>query len=95
MKVLIAGLLLLPCIAFAESWSMKNKNGGEIVITDRECRHNGKTYSLLRQAYSYWNGGLLEGCWTIQDNVVKIIWNVTGGAETRVYEFGDFSKKSD
>lgn len=79
----------------AESWSMPNQNGGEIVIAARDCTVKGKDYSPLRQAYSYWNGGYIEGCWFVQDNMVKIIWmRSDGGADTRMYNFSDFTQKS-
>ena len=95
MKKLIVGLLMLPCIALADSWSLPNKNGGEIVISDRDCRYNGKNYSPLKQAYSYWSSGYLEGCWTIEDGMVKIIWkNPDGSADTRMYPLQNFSQKS-
>jgi hypothetical protein len=94
MKKLLAALLMLPALAQAESFSMPNKNGGEIVISDRTCMHNGKSYDPLKQAYSYWNGGYLEGCWTLEDNMVKIIWLVNGQPSTRVYNITDFARKS-
>lgn len=95
MKKLLATLLFVPCIALAEAWSLPNKSGGEIVISDRECRYNGKSYAPLRQAYSYWNGGYLEGCWTVEDGMVKIIWkNNDGSADTRVYPLNQFTQKS-
>ena len=96
MKKFIAGLLMVPCMAFAESWSMKNQNGGEIVITDRACKINGKDYSPLKEAYSYWSGGYMSGCWYIEDSMIKIIWSLANGnrAETRVYQFNDFTQKS-
>jgi hypothetical protein len=94
MKKFLAALLMLPALAQAESFSMPNKNGGEIVISDRTCMHNGKSYDPLKQAYSYWNGGYLEGCWTLEDNMVKIIWLVNGQPSTRVYSITDFTRKS-
>lgn len=94
MRKLIAGLLIIPSMALADSWSMPNKSGGEIVITDRECRHNGKPFSTLNQAYAYSNGSYTEGCWTVQDDMIKIIWNIVGGPETRVYDPKEFTLKS-
>ena len=94
MKKLMVGLLFVPCMVLADSWSMPNKSGGEIVITDRECRHNGKSYSGLNQAYAYSNGSYTEGCWTVQDDMIKIIWSIAGGVETRVYDPKEFGLKS-
>lgn len=95
MKKLILGLLMTPSMAWAVSFSLTNNNGGEIVITDRTCTFKGETFSGLNQAYSYWNGGYIEGCWAIEDGMVKIVWNTTGGPSKRVYKLTDFSKKSD
>ena len=94
MKKLLVALLMVPTIALAESFSMPNKNGGEIVITDRICTRNGKSYDPLKQAYSYWNGGYLEGCWTLEDNMVKIIWMTTGDPSIRMYNITDFTRKT-
>ena len=94
MRKLLVALLMVPAVAMAESFSMPNKNGGEIVITDRTCTHNGKSYDPLKQAYSYWNGGYLEGCWAIEDNMIKIIWLVDGKPSTRMYNPNEFSRKS-
>ena len=94
MKKLLVALLMAPSVALANSFSMPNKNGGEIVITDRTCMSNGKSYDPLKQAYSHWNGGYLEGCWTIEDNMIKIIWLVDGKPSIRIYSPGDFSRKS-
>jgi hypothetical protein len=93
---LLAALLLVPSIALANSWSQQNQNGGEIVIADRACVVQGKDYGPLKQAYSYWNGGFMEGCWLIQDGMVKIIWKTTwnDGVETRMYTIESFTPKT-
>ena len=92
MKKLLAALLMLPSLALAESWSIPNKNGGEIVITDRPCVVRGKNYENLREAYSHWNGGFMEGCWTITDGMARIVW-LTGDGEVRLYELANFKQK--
>lgn len=97
MKRFLAALLMVPSIALANSFSMKNQNGGEIVITDRVCTYKGTSYEHLRHAYSYWNGGYIEGCWTVTDNMVRIIWLLDHGEpekNQRYYNFSDFSRKS-
>jgi hypothetical protein len=89
-------LLFIPSIALADTWSMPNKNGGEIVITNRNCVIDGKNYGPLKMAYSYWNGGYLEGCWLIQDDLVKVLWRTTGaeGVLQRVYPPEEFTPKT-
>ena len=95
MRKLLIALLLLPSVSLAESWSMPNKNGGEIVITNRDCVVKGTNYSPLKEAFSHWNGGYLEGCWYLEDNMVKIIWQLSGGGmERRAYRMEDFDRKS-
>jgi hypothetical protein len=72
MKALLAVLLASVSIsAWADSWAMPNKAGGEIVITTRDCpRQKG----LLR-AYNYIPGGQMqEGCWTVLDERVHVVW---------------------
>ena len=95
MKKLLAGLLMVPSVAFAAAFSMPNQNGGEIVITDRVCSYKDQDFKSLRAAYSYWNGGFIEGCWLIVDDMVRIIWiRDGGGSDTRVYNFSDFRPKT-
>ena len=67
--VIIAALIAAP--VFADSWAIPNKSGGEIVITTRECPQQ---KGLLR-AYNYGSGGqIMEGCWTIFDDMVQVVW---------------------
>lgn len=94
MKKLLVALLLVPNIALAAAFSMPNQNGGEIVITDRVCNYKDQDFPGLRHAYTYWNGGYLEGCWFIIDEMVRIIWlHKNGTNETRMYGFGSFAPK--
>lgn len=97
MRKLLVALLMVPTIALAESFSMPNNNGGEIVITDRVCTYKGQNYDPLKHAYSYWNGGLINGCWKVTDNMVEIIWLLDHGEpekNRRFYQFSDFKRKS-
>lgn len=94
MKKVFAALLILPNIAWAAAFSMPNKNGGEIVITDRVCTFNNEDFHGLRNAYSYWNGGYLEGCWLIVDEMIRIVWfRPGGGHDVRMYNFTEFKPK--
>lgn len=94
MKKLLYGLLMLPCISHAITWSMPNQNGGEIVITDRDCMHDGKSYAPLKEAYSYSEGIYIEGCWTVQDGMIRVIWNLKSGAKSLIYDMKDFTIKN-
>lgn len=85
LAVLFAGLSLS---AWADSWAIINKNGGEIVITDRAC----KGYKNLRYAYSYSDTGkTFGGCWTIIDDRVHLIYD---DGTVYTYPVSSFYKKS-
>jgi hypothetical protein len=97
MKKLLIALAMVPTLALANSFSMPNQNGGEIVITDRPCTFKGKTYDPLKHAYSYWSNGTLNGCWMITDNMIEIIWFVEHGEpekNRRFYNPESFKRKS-
>lgn len=68
---------MLPTIAFAEAIAtMPNEGGGKIVLTDDECKHEGKVYKGLNRLYSYTTQGYnSEGCYAVEDNTVVAIWN--------------------
>lgn len=74
MKALLAVLLASVSIsAWADSWAMANKAGGEIVLSDRAC--SDKKGKGLLEAYNYSSGGkYLEGCWTVFDGMVHVVW---------------------
>ena len=94
MKKALAALFMAPSIALAAAMSMPNKNGGEIVITDRVCTYDNQDFQSLRHAYSYWNGGYIEGCWLVVDEMVRIIWFRSGGGhDIRMYNFSEFRTK--
>lgn len=93
MKKLLAGLMMLPCVALADAWSIKNNNGGEIVITDRACIYNGKNYENLREAYTYGNLSTIRGCWKIEDGMAVVIWH-EGSGDVMHYPLADFTQKS-
>ena len=68
--ILIAALAAAP--AFADSWAMPNRAGGEIVLTDRKC----PGYKSLLQAYNYSDTGSSQtGCWTVIDDMVHVVWD--------------------
>ncbi len=97
MRGLILALLLFTgSQAHAETWVSVNKGGGEITLTDRVCKNNGKEYPKLREAYSWTQSIVIEGCWALIDGNVHVIWfEPSGGADKRIYPPQGFMKKSD
>lgn len=87
--LLIATLLLIGTSAQAEIWSMPNKAGGRIVLTDRACpdQVNG---SALLEAYAYTGDGTRTGgCWTFLDGMVQIAWS---NGKNSVFQEEDFKR---
>ena len=69
LTVLLAGLSLS---AWADSYGMPNKAGGEIVLTTAPC----PGYKHLMEAYNYTPGGKMQmGCWTVLEGQVQVVWN--------------------
>lgn len=84
--ILIAALVAAP--AMAESWAINNKNGGEIVITDRPCTG----YKNLRFGYSYSDTGkTFTGCWTLIEDRVYFVYD---DGTSYTYPASSFYKKS-
>lgn len=81
-KILITALVtfMLPTIAQAEAIaSMPNEGGGFIVLTDDQCKFEGKVYKGLNRLYSYTTQGHnFEGCYGVEDDTVVAIWNHNG-----------------
>ena len=93
-------LLMLPftgkCMAETIA-SMPNKGGGKIVLTNEVCVSDGKTYKNLNRAYNYTSEGYgSEGCFTVEDETVVVIWNVQGSPQKMRYSAENFTiiKKS-
>ena len=84
--LLIAALVAAP--AMADSWAIRNKAGGEIVITDRRCP---EVPNLGRSYYYGSDGQIRQGCWTVIDDQVRVVWQ--DGTEY-VYPLNSFYKKS-
>lgn len=60
--------------------SMPNKGGGKIVLTNEVCEINGKTYKTLNRAYNYTESGYgSDGCFTVEDETVLVIWKKEDG----------------
>lgn len=102
-RLIIIAVALLVLIfggtwAFAETIaSMPNKGGGKIVLTNEVCVSGGKTYKNLNRAYNYTSEGYgSEGCFTVEDETVIVIWDVQGSPQKMRYPIDNFTltKKS-
>ncbi len=84
MKKLLIALALLPAVALADVIaSMPNQAGGKIVLTDEQCKLNGKTYDPLKRSYFYTTEGITgDGCWYLDDETVVVVWKERGGSST-------------
>ena len=91
--VFVAVYLAFPPKAFAESIAtMPNKGGGKIVLTNDTCNMEGKSYPNLNRAYNYTSEGYSsEGCYTLEDETVIIVWNLNGKAQKMRYAVDDFT----
>lgn len=93
-KLLIALGLLLSVNAYAESWVLRNNGGGEITLTKRQCELGGKVYPNLNEAYTWTNQLFIQGCWSVIDGNVHIVWAFSDGSGTRnVYPIANFVRR--
>lgn len=95
MKKLLAAISMLFALnAYAESWVMSNKGGGEITLTKRQCELNGKIYPNLNEAYTWTNQLFISGCWSVIDGNVHIVWAFSDGSGSRnVYPIANFVRR--
>lgn len=91
-------VLITGCAAKAESNILvtPNNDGGEIVLTIRDCETDGinytKQYPHLRQAYTYGDKTpYREGCWTIIDGNVHVLYFHNNSR--RVYPLSGFTRR--
>ena len=96
-KILVLlGLLSVLTSVKAETWVMPNQGGGEITLTNKQCTADNGAYPSLRHAYSWTNQIYFEGCWSLIDGNVHIVWVFKDGSrERRVYQAVSFSKKGE
>ena len=72
--LLLLYLGIAAIAAQANTWELPNRSGGKIVATDRPCPTKGADGLLY--VYSHIPGGeALQGCWTVMDNTVIIMWD--------------------
>lgn len=87
-------LSLLSAHANAESIAtMPNQGQGKIVLTNETCKVDGKTYSNLYRAYNYTVEGYgSEGCYTVEDETVVVIWKRSDGTAQKMrYSLDNFT----
>jgi hypothetical protein len=93
-KLLVALGLVLSITAHAESWVMPNQGGGEITLTDRQCEADNGAYPALKKAYSWTNKIYFDGCWTVIDGNIHVVWMLPNGTRPRnVYPIGSFTRR--
>jgi hypothetical protein len=93
-KLLVALGLILSLNAYAESWVMPNQGGGEITLTDRQCDADNGAYPALKKAYSWTNKIYFDGCWTVIDGNIHVVWMLPNGTRPRnVYPIGSFTRR--
>jgi hypothetical protein len=91
-KYLAVLVLFIPAFAQADAIAtMPNEGGGFIVLTDDQCKHEGKVYKGLNRLYSYTSkGNNFEGCYGIEDDTVVAVW-YTDGVSKRRYPISAFT----
>ncbi len=92
LHLLIITLAMSYGVAQAEAIAtMPNEGGGFIVLTDNQCKHDGKVYKGLNRVYSYTSSGYsADGCYGLEDDTVAVVW-YTGGVEKRRYPLSSFT----
>ena len=89
-----AVLLALICSTSinAQTLKMNNEAGGQIVLTQEECRYGGESFAPLLRAYGFSSDGTsLRACWKYQDGLIHVIWILNKGTDTSVYKLEDFT----
>lgn len=95
-KILVLFITAISFNAFADSLVMPNTGGGEITLTNRQCKINGVVHDKLHQAYSWTREIYFEGCWTIIDGNAHVLWVFSDGKnERRVYPLNNFKLRQD
>ena len=91
-NLLIALLIVSSPLQAASIASMNNQGGGKIVLTDEKCRLLNGQYPTLNHAYFYTAEGITgDGCYTVQDDTVVVVWDINGQGETRRYPIRNFT----
>ena len=97
LRFVLAVLGVAFCLnAEAQLLVSPNNDGGEIVLTMRDCVADGKNftqeYPHLRQAYTYGDRTpYREGCWTLIDGNVHVLYFHNNSR--RVYPLEGFTRR--
>ena len=93
-KTLVSLLLCLSAgVANADAWVMPNKGGGKITLTKEACPFDNYAYTALKKAYTWTNSTYQEGCWSVINGEVHIVWvNKDGSGDRRVYDINAFTQ---
>ena len=79
--------LLMSVSAHAETWTMPNVAGGQVVLTDRKCSDK---YPTLMQMYARGaDGTTINGCWAYYDGFIHVEYD---DRSERVYDPKLFTK---
>jgi len=86
--ITISALALSNCaMAHADTWTMPNNAGGQIVLSDRVCSDK---YPKLLQMYTRGSDGVtLDGCWAYYDGYIHVVYD---DKSQRTYDPKDFIK---
>ena len=71
-----------------------NQAGGRIVLTDEVCVDpvTKERYDALRRAYNYGSSGnTSEGCFTLEDDSVVVVWVNSNGRSKSRYPLENFT----
>ena len=97
LRSILAVCTVAVCVnAEAQVLVSPNNDGGEIVLTMRDCEADGvnytKQYPHLRQAYTYGDRTpYREGCWTLIDGNVHVLYFHNNSR--RVYPMDGFTRR--
>jgi hypothetical protein len=90
----IAGMVFVGFVQEVKAESiatMPNEGGGQVVLTDEPCKHEGRVYNKLNRLYTYTaRGYTVEGCYAVEDDTVVAIWH-TNNAEKMRYPISAFT----
>lgn len=90
MKALILAAALASPVA-AQTLVQDNEAGGKIVLTNRACVVDGKTYDKLRSAFAYAaDKSVVVGCWLWRGTEVRVVWATSPQPTFKTYRLSAF-----
>jgi hypothetical protein len=89
-KLFAISALFVSFAAHAATYEAANDAGGKIVLTERACVIDSKTYNGWFSMYATApSGTVYKGCWTYIDKRIQVVFS--DGAQ-RIYEPEGFDK---